>query len=237
MLKILNAVLDERNEVIVIYDRLDDESIPVINDLQKQFKNLVGVYNPQGGIPSALKHGIDASRSERLLVFAADEVGPVLAIDDMMSLMDHGCQFVSCTRYAHGGRRLGGSIIGHFLSFTANKLLRCFSRIAFTDCTTGIKMFRKQDFEILVKDASKVGWSFAFEMAVNAQILGLKLGEVPIISIDRLYGGKSTFKVFSWIKAYMKYFILAIKKLPPWERTPHKSILVRVPTNMVGNAY
>jgi len=43
-----------------------------------------------------------------ILIFAADEVGPVLAIEDMIALIREGCDFVSCTRYAHGGRRLGG---------------------------------------------------------------------------------------------------------------------------------
>lgn len=234
MLKILNAILDEKNEVLVIYDSLEDESVPVIKELQEEFKNLIGVYNHGGGIPNALKNGILHARSDRLLIFAADEVGPVLAIDDMMYLMDQGCQFVSCTRYAHGGRRLGGSWIGHFLSYTANRLLRMFSAIAFSDSTTGIKMFRKKDFASLVKDSSSAGWSAAFEMAVNAQLLGLKLGEVPIISIDRLFGGKSTFKLFSWVKAYLKHFMMAIQTLPRWKKTSQTfSIVVKVPTNLM----
>src|SRR3954453_13384283 len=77
--------------------------------------------------PSPITHG------ERILIFAADEVGPVLAIDDMIALMDQGTEFVSAPRYAHGGRRLGGSWIGQLLSRTANRLLIVMSGTGLTD--------------------------------------------------------------------------------------------------------
>ena len=54
-------------------------------------------------------------------------------------------------------------------------------------------MFRPELFEQLHLEARPIGWAVAFEMGIKAQLAGLKLGEVPIVSIDRLYGGKSTF--------------------------------------------
>jgi hypothetical protein len=52
-----------------------------------------------------------------------------------------------------------------------------------------------------------------FELAIKAQLVGLQLGEVPIISIDRLYGGKSTFRIGSWVKEYFKWFLWGVVKL------------------------
>lgn len=231
MLKLLKAVLDVPHEVLVIYDDEKDIAPQIVSDTSKQYASVKAVFNQLGrGVASAIRCGVQAASSERILIFAADEAGPILAIEDMLALMDEGTQFVSCTRYAYGGRRLGGSLIGHFVSFTGNKLLQRVSSMALTDSTTGIKMFRKTDFSRLTHDAYSAGWAVAFEMAINAQILGLKLGEVPIVSIDRLYGGKSTFQIFHWIKGYFNYFLLAMKKLPLTKKKP--GVDLRIPLNI-----
>lgn len=230
MLRILRAVLTMPHEVIVIIDNEHDESIPVVQEQAALYPQVRLVHNATGrGVANAIRAGIAEARGERVLIFAADEVGPVLAIDDMMALMDEGAEFVSATRYAHGGRRLGGSIIGHILSRTANAILLTISGVALSDSTTGIKMFRRNDFQWLAKDSASVGWAVAFEMAVNAQLAGLKLGEVPFISIDRLFGGKSTFQIVPWVIGYFGYFATAMRKLP---RSAKAELRVRIPPGM-----
>ena len=64
----------------------------------------------------------------------------------MVYLLDNGCDFVSCTRYAYGGRRLGGSIVGHILSRIGNYVFQKITGSVLTDATTGIKMFRKNEW-------------------------------------------------------------------------------------------
>ena len=88
-----------------------------------------------------------------MLIFAADEIGPVFIIRDMLALMEEGCDLVSCTRYAHGGGRLGGSLLGRTLSTTANFLFRRLTRSSLSDLTTGIKMFRCERFDDCVRAA------------------------------------------------------------------------------------
>ncbi|NVL73244.1 glycosyltransferase, partial [Escherichia coli] len=116
------------------------------------------------GVINAIRAGVAAAKSDVILSFAADEVGPVLAIDDMLALIREGSDFVSCTRYAHGGRRLGGSVVGGALSRTANRLFSRVAGSALSDATTGIKMFRKSLFEKLALESKPVGWAVAFEM-------------------------------------------------------------------------
>jgi dolichol-phosphate mannosyltransferase len=230
MLRILRAVLVVSHEILVIFDDAADTSRAVVEEMQDSYPQVRPLLNRAGrGVAFAIRAGVETARGERVLIFAADEVGPVLAIDNMMALMDEGVEFVSATRYAHGGRRLGGSLIGHFLSRTANWLLNTVSGTGLSDSTTGIKMFRRADFPRLSRDAKSVGWAIAFEMAVNAQLSGLSLGEVPIISIDRLFGGESTFRLVPWVMSYFGYFATAMTKLPRAERPPVK---VRIPTGM-----
>lgn len=215
MLKILKAVVEVPHEVLVVYDFPEDNAVPIVKSLQTAYPNVKLIYNNLGrGVVNAIKAGVKASKGEYILLFAADEVGPVLAIDDMISLLDEGCDFVSCTRYAYGGRRLGGSIIGGILSRMANKLFCTISGSVLTDATTGIKMFRRKILDQITLESEPIGWAVVFELAIKAQIHGFILGEVPIISIDRLYGGKSTFSLGPWVKEYLKWFLWGLKKLP-----------------------
>ena len=230
MLKILSAVVDVSHEVLVVVDEKDDASVPVVESISAQYARLAVVHNTHGrGILNALRAGVHAAQGRYILIFAADEVGPVLAIDDMIALMDGGCQFVSCTRYAYGGRRLGGSWIGGILSRSANRIFRHLSGCRLTDATTGIKMFTREVFDGLQLEARPVGWAVAFEMAIKAQLAGLRLGEVPIVSIDRLYGGKSTFHLGPWTVEYLRWFLWGLLALRRRHVRPGE-VAVRVPT-------
>ena len=227
MLKILRAVVDLPHEVLVIYDSAADESIPVIDDVCKNYPELRGVQNTLGnGVVNAIRSGVASAQGDVILIFAADEVGPVLAIEDMIALIQDGCDFVSCTRYAHGGRRLGGSVIGGFLSYWANWLFHRLAGSPFTDATTGIKMFRKEIFPSLKLESRPVGWTVAFEMAIKAHHAGLRLGEVPIVSIDRLYGGESNFRLGPWVTEYSHWFLWGMRRN---RNAPRSATTVRIP--------
>jgi glycosyltransferase involved in cell wall biosynthesis len=229
MLKVLPAVLEAPHEILVVHDSWDDDSIPVVQAAQEISPNVRLIHNQLGrGVVNAIRAGVAAARGDYVLIFAADEVGPVLAIDDMLAMLDAGCDFISCTRYAHGGRRLGGSRVGGLLSRLANALLYHLGGCALTDASTGIKMFRREAFDQLQLESRPVGWVVALEMALKAQLRGMKLGEVPIVSIDRLYGGKSTFRLWSWSLAYLGWCLWGCWKLRSTPgRTP--SVIVKVP--------
>jgi dolichol-phosphate mannosyltransferase len=231
MVRMLMASLEVPSEVLVVYDSADDDTVPVVTALHQQYANVIGIHNTLGrGIVNAIRAGVQAASGRYILVFAADEVGPVVAIEDMLALMEQGCELVSCTRYAYGGRRLGGSIIGGILSRMSNWLFRKTTGCALTDLTTGIKMFERSVFDRLHLEAKPVGWAVAFEMAMKAQLAGLKLGEVPIVSVDRLYGGESTFRLGPWVWEYFRWFywgVLEMRKSP--RKRGKTSAVVRVP--------
>lgn len=233
MLKILKAVVDMPHEVLIVYDEPDDDSIAVVRAAEPDYPNVRLIHNEMGsGVVNAIKAGAAAARGKYILLFAVDEAGPVLAIEDMIALMDGGCEMVSCTRYAYGGRRLGGSFIGGILSKIGNRLFQILSGAVFSDGTTGIKMFRKELFSKIHIESKPIGWAVVFEMAIKAQMAGMKIGEVPIISIDRLYGGKSTFSLGPWFKEYLRWFFWGVSKREILKST-RKGIVVRIPSNLI----
>ena len=85
MLKVLNGVIEVPHEILFVYDHPKDNSIEVANKLKNQFPNTRLIHNQFGaGVVNALKAGVNNAKGQYILVFAADEVGPVLAIDDML---------------------------------------------------------------------------------------------------------------------------------------------------------
>jgi glycosyltransferase involved in cell wall biosynthesis len=231
MLRIIRTVLECPHEVLVIHDTPDDRSIPIVHEAQPSYPSLRLVRNTLGqGAINAVRAGVAAARGDIVTIMCADDTGPMLVIDDMLALIREGCDFVSVTRYAHCGRRLGGSLIEALLSRTANWLFHHLVRSPFTDSTTGIKMFRRDIFEKFDLQSPPVGWAFAFEMAIKAQHLGLKLGEVPLVSIDRLFGGQSSFRLGPWTVEYLRWFFWGMRMAIERRVWRHPTIRVRVPT-------
>ncbi|MBD3387521.1 MAG: glycosyltransferase [Candidatus Altiarchaeales archaeon] len=233
MLKILNAVIEVPHEILIVHDDMGDDSIPVVKRLKPEFPHVRLVHNTLGrGVANAILAGVKAAEGEYILIFCVDDVGPVLAIEDMMVLMDGGCDLVSATRYAHGGRRLGGSIVGQVLSRVGNRMFMLLSGSVLSDSTTGIKMMRRDIFDRLNLEAKPVGWAVVFELSIKAQEAGMKLGEVPIISIDRLYGGSSTFNVLPWFREYFRWFVWGMRHLHN-NKEMTKDVEVRRPSTCI----
>jgi len=229
MLKLLTAFVETPHEVLIIYDALDDQSIEATKALQPLYPNLRLVYNELGrGVVNAIRKGVQESNATFILVSCVDDMGPLLALDDMAQVLREGCDFVSGTRYAFGGRRLGGSIMGKVLSTTANILLRMCGSVL-TDATTGMKMFKREAFARLDLTSRPVGWVVAFELGLKAQLAGLKLGEVPILSVDRLYGGESTFQLGPWFIEYLKWLFWGVIELNIKRGNVRRDVSIRIP--------
>jgi len=229
MLKVLNSKVRLPIQVLIIYDSPSDDTIPVVNRLARKYKNTKLVRNTMGkGVANAIKTGIKASEGAYILILAADDIGPIFGIHDMVVLMDQGCDFVNCTRYAYGGRRDRDSLAQKIFSETGNKLFRLLSGSVFTDLTTGFKMFRRSIFNKIRLESNSVSWAIVFEMAIKAQSAGMKLGEVPVKSSDRKRG-KSTFKLGPWFKEYLKWFFWGLKNL---HAEKINKPIVRIPKNI-----
>jgi glycosyl transferase family 2 len=85
MVPILGAVIEVPNEVLVVYDDPEDACVPVIERLRERFPSLRGIHNDVArGLLPALRAGVAAARGQYVLIYAADEIGPVLAIERML---------------------------------------------------------------------------------------------------------------------------------------------------------
>jgi len=214
MVRLLNSSLKTDTEIIIVHDSLNDNSVESANILINEYENVQLVHNKIGpGVKNAIQAGVDKSKNEIILITAVDEIFPIISIEKMLEeILNKNYDFISGTRYSKGGERLGGSLIGSILSRTANKVFNLFSKVPLTDCTTGIKMMKKKVWEDIELTSNPVGWAFAFELSIKTYLKGYNISEYPIKSVDRLFGGSSTFKLGPWFKEYLKWFFWGIKK-------------------------
>lgn len=215
MVKLLKSSLDFENEILIIYDNVDDNSIEEAKKLEKELLNVRVIHNDvRPGVRFAVDKGIKEAKYDIIFITAVDEIFPIIAIDDMINLIEKdGYDFISGTRYSKGGLRLGGSFIASCLSKIANKLFCVLTNFPISDCTTGIKMMKKKVWNSISLDSNPIGWAFAFELTIKVYLNNFKITETPLKSVDRLFGGSSTFKTFPWVKEYLKWFFWGIKKI------------------------
>ena len=85
MIRLLNSTLSFENEIIVVYDDDNDNSIEVAKKLEKDFSNFRIVKNNFGkGVRNAIQQGVDDSKYDIILITAVDEIFPIIAIDKML---------------------------------------------------------------------------------------------------------------------------------------------------------
>lgn len=206
LIPILHLLSERINEIIVVVDSEEDSTLELRNHLDFLDRKLKFVVSGKSGIAEALKVGVANSQSEFILICMADEILPILEIDNFIAKLAKGAKLVSATRYRSGGRRYGGSLLGHFFSRVANWILFRVFCWGFSDATSGMKAFRKSDWGILSTNISYGGWAPALALARNAKKAGFELGEVPVISVDRVMGGKSSFRLWHWLRQYALAF-------------------------------
>ena len=215
MIRLLNSTLKIEHEIIAVYEDDMDNAKSIGQELMKEIEEFKIIKNKYGrGVRFSIQTGIDLAKYDTIFITAVDEIFPIISIEAMyQEIFIRNFDFVSGTRYSKGGARLGGSIIGSFLSRLSNFIFNKLTKSQLTDFTTGIKMMKKQVWNSIEFNSKPIGWAFAFELSIKAIIANYKVCEIPFKSVDRLFGGKSTFKVGSWTLEYLKWFFYGILKL------------------------
>lgn len=93
------------------------------------------------------------------------------------------------SRYLHGISVVNWPLHRIFLSTFANRYIRAITRLAATDCTSGFRCWRRESLErIPIGRMVSDGYAFLVEMLFEAHRRGYRIGEVPIIFVERRQG-------------------------------------------------
>ena len=215
MVRLLKSTIKFPIEILIVHDTKDDNALDVANELKNEFENIKVIHNNIAkGVRYAVDVGVSNSKYDVIMIFAVDEIFPIISIEKMLDLLiNNNLDFISGTRYSKGGVRLGGSFLGSIFSRLANKFFKLITKIPFSDCTTGIKMMKKNVWKSIKLESKPIGWAFSFELSIKVFLEKYKVDEYPFKSVDRLFGGSSTFKLKNWLKEYLKWFVWGVKKI------------------------
>lgn len=99
------------------------------------------------------------------------------------------CDLVIGSRYIKGGGTQNWGLDRKILSGTANTLARTMLKLPSRDCTGGFRCWKRgllEDARVL--DVRVQGYAFLFVTLDRVRNCGAKIGEVPIIFVDRQFG-------------------------------------------------
>lgn len=198
------------HELVVVSDHSTDKTFELVEQLSKQYKNLVLVENKlEVGFANAIRTGINHSSGELLVPVMADLCDDLSTIQAMYERINQGYDIVCGSRYILGGKRLGGSMLKGFLSNFAGCSLHYLLGVPTSDIANAFKMYKRDVLEKI--EIKSKGFEISMEIPLKAYYLGFKITEVPTLWKERAKG-KSSFKIFKLLPSYLKLYAWAIFK-------------------------
>lgn len=195
-------------EVLVVYDSPDDSTAPYLAKYAKDEPRLVPTLNTYGRGPArAIRFGIDAARSDVVVVTMADGCDDPQQIDQLTRLVERGVVIAAASRYMRGGQQVGGPAFKAFLSRAAGRSLKALARVGTNDATNSFKAYNRQFVQNVGIDSDD-GFEVGIELVAKARRLRLPTAELPTIWLDRTFG-VSNFKLAAWLPRYLRWYRFA----------------------------
>jgi dolichol-phosphate mannosyltransferase len=135
-----------------------------------------------------LLHAIREGRAEFICQMDADLSHNPEYLPDLLRAAESN-DLVIGSRYLRGVSVVNWPLHRIFLSAFGNRYIRFITSLSTTDCTSGYRCWRREALARMpIADMVSDGYSFLVEMLYEAHRRGLRIGEVPIIFIERRLG-------------------------------------------------
>lgn len=185
----INQVLKKagiKNEIILVENGSTDNTLIVIKNLAKKYKNIKGLVAPKG-YGSAILAGLAISKGKFVSYMPSDgQLDPKL-LPKLFNLIKSGkYDLVKIKRVSRE------SLIRTIRSKVFNILARLFFKIPVLDINGSPRIFERKWLPIL--DLQYQDSFIDCEMAIKANFLNWKIKEIPAKTLPRL-GGKSTVNI------------------------------------------
>ncbi len=161
-------------EIVVCDNGSTDDSVAIAERMNARV-----VHEPTRGYGNAYLAGFAAARGRYLIMGDADDTYDFTLIPEFLRmLIDEGYDFVTGSRYLGGGERHISALHRLFGNPALTRLLNLLFGSRYTDVYCGFRGFSRRAYD-LIRPVSP-GMEFNLELAINAQLAGLKIIEMPI---------------------------------------------------------
>lgn len=179
-------------EVIIVDDNSPDGTQEIAKKLIDVFGAEHILLKPRAGklgLGTAYVHGLQFVTGNFVIIMDADFSHHPEAIPELIAKQkSEDFDIVTGTRYAGNGGVYGWDLKRKLVSRGANFLAATALRPNVSDLTGSFRLYKKPALAKIIEVTKSKGYVFQMEMMVRARSLGLKIGEVPINFVDRLYG-------------------------------------------------
>lgn len=179
-------------EVIIVDDNSPDGTQEIAKKLIDVFGAEHILLKPRAGklgLGTAYVHGLQFVTGNFVIIMDADFSHHPEAIPELIAKQkSENFDIVTGTRYAGNGGVYGWDLKRKLVSRGANFLAATALRPNVSDLTGSFRLYKKPALAKIIEVTKSKGYVFQMEMMVRARSLGLKIGEVPINFVDRLYG-------------------------------------------------
>ena len=119
------------------------------------------------------------------------------------------CDVVTGTRYVPGGGVHGWDTRRKLTSRVANYLAHVLLNPGVSDLTGSFRLYRKDALERMVRSVKSKGYVFQMEIIVRCKKAGLRVAEVPISFVDRVYGTSKLggAEIIGYLKGLIRLFL------------------------------
>lgn len=132
-------------------------------------------------------------------------------IPDMIKRQrEDSCDIVSGTRYkGRGGGVHGWDLRRKLTSRVANYIAACLLAPRASDLTGSFRLYTREAFSQILETIQASGYVFQMEIIVRASAMGMKIGEVPITFVDRIYGSSKlgAMEIIQYLKGLGQLFL------------------------------
>lgn len=216
IISMLNQSFEESSidyEVIIVEDNSPDGTLEVAMRLKELYggNRIIILSRPaKMGLGSAYMDGLKKCSGDFVFLMDADMSHHPKSIPEFISKQKEAdYDVVSGTRYALGGGIAGWDMKRILTSRGANLLANLLLSPDLSDLTGSYRLYKKSVLETLMKSVKGKAYVFQMEVIVRAKQMGMTIGEVPIVFVDRLYGESKlgASEIVSYIKGLWALFI------------------------------
>ena len=200
--------------MLVVDDGSPDGTGQIADQLAAQHPGRVEVMHrtgPRGlgrSYVDGLLHAIQEGRADFICQMDADLSHNPEYLPELVNAAATN-DLVIGSRYLHGVSVVNWPLHRIFLSAFGNRYIRFITSLSASDCTSGYRCWRREalhhvPLESIVSD----GYAFLVEMLYEAHRRGCRVGEVPIIFVERRVGHSKMSSGVIFESAYMPWRVV-----------------------------
>ncbi|MBU1019237.1 MAG: polyprenol monophosphomannose synthase [Patescibacteria group bacterium] len=179
--------------IIVVDDNSPDKTGEIVDALTKKYKTLQIIHRKEkngrgGACVAGFKKALE-EKFEYIFEMDSDFSHDPVDIPKMLDKIQDGYEMVIGSRYLKGSKIVNWGLKRTIFSKFANIYARVILRIPISDYTNGYRVYTRKALKAInCERIEAVGYIVLSEMAYQLHRQGFKIGEIPIIFVNRERG-------------------------------------------------